>query len=471
MRYLLLFAFLVTAVPVYAQSGRAPVNTTPDTAAVAEQTLKQMFDEANGYIRTKAAEFDAKKIQFSTELFDKTKLEQRQLAAKHAASALTRKSLSGDDQYYLGMLHWIAENLGGAEDALRKFTASEPADPARLQTARSVLIVVLAKLKKVADAEAVLADYQKSEPKKLTERSRIGSEMAKAYQAAGDFVKMTPHAESSYAATKLLLADAASRARGLDEILDAGMLVYEAHRDAGEQKRADEALEDMRATAALVGSASFYYYAVDQRIKYMIETGRKPAALAYYSAALASSARDFREKTAGDDITRRLRRREVHYKLLGESVPELLAVDTWFPGQPRLLKVYRGKVVLLDFWATWCAPCFEAFPSLIEWHRDWNRDGFEILGITRYYPGKEYSLPEEPAAQVGVLKELREKQKLPYDFVVTTDQSTQILFGATSLPTAVLIDRKGVIRYIEAGTSSTRLVQMREMVQKLLAEK
>ena len=57
------------------------------------------------------------------------------------------------------------------------------------------------------------------------------------------------------------------------------------------------------------------------------------------------------------------------------------------------------------------------------------------------------------------------------DFVVGRDQSIQILYGATALPTAVLIDRKGVIRYIESGTSSTRLVQMREMIVKLLAEK
>jgi hypothetical protein len=80
-------------------------------------------------------------------------------------------------------------------------------------------------------------------------------------------------------------------------------------------------------------------------------------------------------------------------------------------------------------------------------------------------------LPETPAEQVGVLKQIRERERLPYDFVVTTDQTTQMLYGATSLPTAVLIDRKGVIRYIEAGTSSTRLEQMRQMVQKLVAEK
>jgi predicted transcriptional regulator len=66
---------------------------------------------------------------------------------------------------------------------------------------------------------------------------------------------------------------------------------------------------------------------------------------------------------------------------------------------------------------------------------------------------------------------LREKQKLPYDFVVFDDQQTQMAYAATGLPTAVIIDRKGKIRYIESGTSTTRLEDMRQMIIKLLAEK
>ncbi len=125
---------------------------------------------------------------------------------------------------------------------------------------------------------------------------------------------------------------------------------------------------------------------------------------------------------------------------------------------------------MLDFWATWCGPCFEAFPSLREWHQDMSRDGLEILGVTRYY-GTVGGLPADIPAEIDYLKKFRTKEALPYDFVVGKDQSTQMLFAAGSLPTAVLIDRKGVIRYIESGTSSTRLQQMREMMIKLLAEK
>ena len=68
------------------------------------------------------------------------------------------------------MLHWIAENLNGTSDALRKLIATDGGDPGRRQTARSIVVVVLAKQKEVGEAENLLAEYLKSEPKKLTER-------------------------------------------------------------------------------------------------------------------------------------------------------------------------------------------------------------------------------------------------------------------------------------------------------------
>ena len=119
---------------------------------------------------------------------------------------------------------------------------------------------------------------------------------------------------------------------------------------------------------------------------------------------------------------------------------------------------------------TWCGPCFDAFPSLAEWHRDHAADGLTILGVTRYY-GQGEGLPLDNPNEVLFLKRFKEKHGLAYDFVVANDQSSQFLYAATGLPTVVLIDRKGVIRYIESGTNPTRVEELRTVMLRLLAEK
>lgn len=471
MRFLTIVFVIAASMSVKAQSHRAPdVGALISQTAAARPGVKQMYDEVNGYVRAKVAEFEAKKMPFSDNLLDRTKLEQRQLAAKYAAMAATRPDLAGDDLFYLGMLHWIAQNLDGTAENLTKFIAINDADAERRQTARSVLIVVFAKQKKLAESESLLAEYLKNEPTKLTERARMEGELAKAYQAQKDAVHMAPHAVEDYKAAKMLLSDPSSRVRGLDEILDAGMLVFEAWRDLGERGKADAALDDMRVTAAVTASPTFYIYAVDQKVRYMIDTGRKAQAMEFYAATVENVGREFPTKELSAEAAARLRKKERHYQLLGERAPEFTDIDAWFPGERRTFADFRGKVLLLDFWATWCGPCLDAFPSLIEWQKEFSPEGFEILGVTRYY-GNINGRPAERPSELDHLKQFRKTEGLPYPFVLADGQALQLQYGATALPTAVLIDRQGIVRYVASGTSPSRLAELREMILKLLAEK
>jgi thiol-disulfide isomerase/thioredoxin len=472
----LFFIFLLLSLSTigFAQARRVDPNAqnpaSPTANALFEVAVKQMFDETNVYAKVKFAEFENKKLAFDEKLYKQTMQERKQLAAKYAAAISARPNLSGDDFYYLGMLYWIADNAEVSAETLRKFFAAENPAAEKLQLARPIVATDAARRKNFDEAEKFLADYLKAEPIKATERIRIEDELAKSYRAEKNFAKAASHAEEAFRQTKAAFTQYATRSQALNQMLYAGLLVFEIYKESGKLKEAGDWLEDLRKTATLVQSTSIYYYAVDANIKYLIETNRKAIGLQMYADALARARRDFTTKPLQEEILLRLEKRERHYKLLGDIAPKLADIDRWFPGNAQTLADLRGKVVLLDFWATWCVPCIEAFPSLIEWHETFQKDGLEILGMTKYHNLIE-GVRVDNQTEFDFLQRFRRTNRLPFDIVVAKDTGNQLTYGATGIPTTVLIDRKGVVRYVEAGAGESRAAEIREMIVKLLAEK
>jgi DsbE subfamily thiol:disulfide oxidoreductase len=125
-----------------------------------------------------------------------------------------------------------------------------------------------------------------------------------------------------------------------------------------------------------------------------------------------------------------------------KAIPKLLelkdrpaAPDFTLPnagGRKVSLKDYRGKVVFLNFWATWCESCREEMPSMERLYREFKDKGLEIVAV---------NVKEKPRDALAFAKEL----KLTYPVLLDPEGEVGLLYGAFGLPATYLIDRKGVV--------------------------
>ena len=108
-------------------------------------------------------------------------------------------------------------------------------------------------------------------------------------------------------------------------------------------------------------------------------------------------------------------------------------------GRTVRLSDYRGKVVLINFWATWCPPCRAEMPDLVKLQREYGKDGLQIIGVT-YQP--------ERRAHV---RRFTRRLKVNYPIVLGTPETKAGFSRDETLPLTVIIDRDGTIRGAIAG--------------------
>jgi len=139
----------------------------------------------------------------------------------------------------------------------------------------------------------------------------------------------------------------------------------------------------------------------------------------------------------------------------GEAAPDCNLVS-FADGKPLSLK-RPGKVVYLDFWASWCGPCAESMPVMNRMHDELQGKGLEVIAV---------NLDEEREDA----DEFLTKRPVRFTIAGNPDGACPNAFGVAAMPSSYLIDRKGVIRHVLLGFRKGEAAAIRKKVDALLAE-
>ncbi|HKS39319.1 MAG TPA: TlpA disulfide reductase family protein [Blastocatellia bacterium] len=115
-----------------------------------------------------------------------------------------------------------------------------------------------------------------------------------------------------------------------------------------------------------------------------------------------------------------------------QSAPAFALKD--LQGRTVRLSDYKGKVLLINFWATWCAPCLVEMPDLVKLQKEYESQGLQIVGITC------------PPMSRKDVRGVARKLKINYPILFGTDEVSDAYYATSVLPTTIVIDRNGKVR-------------------------
>jgi peroxiredoxin len=146
---------------------------------------------------------------------------------------------------------------------------------------------------------------------------------------------------------------------------------------------------------------------------------------------------------------------EVHAVAVSDSAPDFTLKS--LEGSNLRLEEYRGQVVLLNFWASWCGPCRQEMPLLDRLHHRYEDTGFAVLGVN-------------VEGETAPAQDIVDKTSVTFPILIDDGQKVSQMYNLQAMPSTVVIDRDGVVRYIHLGYKPGDETKYVEVVKELIRE-
>jgi len=152
--------------------------------------------------------------------------------------------------------------------------------------------------------------------------------------------------------------------------------------------------------------------------------------------------------------------------LKGKPAPDFTLQD--LSGKKVSLADFKGKALLINFWATWCGPCKVETPWLVELRNQYAAKGFEVLGISAEGDDLQPSDKEGWAKDKAAIAKFVKEEKMPYPVLINGDSISKPYGGIDAMPTSFYVDRSGNVVSVQLGLTSKD--DMEANIRKTLGE-